>query len=534
MAGLGEACTHVGAVLFYLETATKVNSGTTCTQQKCQWVIPTYQKAIPYLPVKDIDFTPAKGKRRKFDASTSQQTAIVNSGISSVCGVTETSDAQRNTELCSGSSAQHTMRRRPKLDAFFQTLSRCCTKPGILSVVDPYSDSYIPKTDRPSFPKPLQQLYDQKYISCSYIELLNACEKVEVMITEEMAVLVELETRDQSNCKLWFTYRAGRITASRMKSVCHTDSSNPSQSLVKTIVYPEAFRFTSKATSWGCKHERKARDYYEKQMMGHHGFVVSNSGLSINPKWPHLGTSPDGMISCHCCGKGVVEIKCPYCYRNDDIDTVTIDSKQFCLCKHSNGNSYLDKGHAYYYQVQTQIFICDVEYCDFVVCTFPESQCEPTIHIERIFPDGDFWSNCVDKSLHFFKVCILPEILGRWYSRPPPVAPSSTSSAISLDCTSPPSSAMNSASTSLPSSATNSESTTSPPSSSAVNSALYCYCKQPDDGHEMIGCDNSACVIEWFHITCLKIKSVPKGRWYCPSCRILPEFKRGSKRTRQS
>ena len=84
-------------------------------------------------------------------------------------------------------------------------------------------------------------------------------------------------------------------------------------------------------------------------MMGHHGFVVSNSGLSINPKWPH----PDGMISCHCCGKGVVEIKCPYCYRNDDINTATIDSKQFCLCKHSNGNSYLDKGHAYYYQVQT-------------------------------------------------------------------------------------------------------------------------------------------------------------------------------------
>ena len=91
------------------------------------------------------------------------------------------------------------------------------------------------------------------------------------------------------------------------------------------------------------------------------------------------------MISCHCCGKGVVEIKCPCCYRNDDINTVTIDSKPFCLCKDSSGNSYLDQGYVYYYQVQTQIFICDVEYCDFVVCTFPESQCEPTIHIERIF-----------------------------------------------------------------------------------------------------------------------------------------------------
>ena len=57
MAGLGEACTHIGAVLYYLEIAMKVTSGTTC-----QWVIPSYQKAISYLPVKDIDFTPAKGK----------------------------------------------------------------------------------------------------------------------------------------------------------------------------------------------------------------------------------------------------------------------------------------------------------------------------------------------------------------------------------------------------------------------------------------------------------------------------------------
>ena len=40
MAGLGEACTHIGAVLFYLEAFTNVNSGVTCTQQECKWVIP--------------------------------------------------------------------------------------------------------------------------------------------------------------------------------------------------------------------------------------------------------------------------------------------------------------------------------------------------------------------------------------------------------------------------------------------------------------------------------------------------------------
>ncbi len=54
MAGLGEACTHIGAVLFYMETATKISKETSCTQQKCQWTIPSFQKNIPYLPVKHL------------------------------------------------------------------------------------------------------------------------------------------------------------------------------------------------------------------------------------------------------------------------------------------------------------------------------------------------------------------------------------------------------------------------------------------------------------------------------------------------
>ena len=40
MAGMGEACTHIGAVLFYLEAATKVNKEIMYTQQKCKWVVP--------------------------------------------------------------------------------------------------------------------------------------------------------------------------------------------------------------------------------------------------------------------------------------------------------------------------------------------------------------------------------------------------------------------------------------------------------------------------------------------------------------
>jgi hypothetical protein len=32
-----------------------------------------------------------------------------------------------------------------------------------------------------------------------------------------------------------------------------------------------------------------------------------------------------------------------------------------------------------------------------------------------------------------------------------------------------------------------------------VNSEIWCYCKQPDDGSKMIGCDGKHCTIVWFH-----------------------------------
>ena len=68
MAGLGETCTHIAAILFYLEVIARIQgTTTTCTQQTCQWIIPAYFKKIDYLPIKNIDFTSALGKKRKLD-----------------------------------------------------------------------------------------------------------------------------------------------------------------------------------------------------------------------------------------------------------------------------------------------------------------------------------------------------------------------------------------------------------------------------------------------------------------------------------
>jgi len=44
-----------------------------------------------------------------------------------------------------------------------------------------------------------------------------------------------------------------------------------------------------------------------------------DSGLVVNPQWPFIGACPDGVIECDCCGRGVLEIKCPYCHRDSSV-----------------------------------------------------------------------------------------------------------------------------------------------------------------------------------------------------------------------
>ena len=488
MAGLGEVCTHVAALLFYLEALQRMEEVQTCTQQQCGWIMPSASTTVQYLEIKDIDFTSARGKKRKLDEM------LDGSESSSDAAVSKSGTPPIETEM----------------EQLFNNLSLCDTKPAVLSLVSLHSDMYVPKVSLPAFPKPMTSLRNPAHCKLNYLDLLKACDNVSIEATDDMAQAVEKETRKQSKTALWFKYRAGRVTASRMKAVCHTDITNPAQSLVKSIRYPEVFNFTSKQTNWGCRHEKQARDRYEKTVrFKHTNLQVAECGLFINPQWLFVGASPDGIITCDCCPKGVLEIKCPFCHRGESIAAAITSDKNFSLTE-VDGQISLDHCHAYYYQVQTQIFVCNVDYCDFCVCTFSGDE-ESTIHIKRVFRNNNFWKDhCVPKAEAFFKTCLLPELLGGWYIRPlmPPNSETQQSTGAIQDDT---------------------QGTSSSQSGGAVqpSSQTFCYCNGPEIG-EMIACDNNDCSIEWFHLKCLKISSdsIPKGKWYCPDCRTLPKFSR--------
>ena len=389
-----------------------------------------------------------------------------------------------------------------EMKLLFEKLSLAVTKPAILSLIPPYSDKYVPKSSGDILPKPLKSLQQPSYLHLQYNELLNVCETVSIQVTDEMAKALEKETRLQSKSNLWYKHRAGRVTSSRMKAVCRTNVANPAQSLVKSICYPQELAFSSKQTDWGQKYEKVAREQYVKSQRPRHANIleVTDSGMVINPQWPFIAASPDGIIDCFCCRKGVLEIKCPYSHRNETVESAVSNDSSFYL-KKDNDLLYLDHAHDYYYQVQTQMFVCNVEYCDFCVCTFPESN-DCSLYVERIFRDHEFWAACVEKAKHFFTVYLLPEILGNWYTRPTISSHSSSDSSQSMAN-----------------------------QNNSYNSEVewYCYCHGPEEG-TMIACDNSDCKIEWFHKKCLKLKCIPIGKWYCPDCRKLPCFLKGKGR----
>ena len=57
MAGLGEVCSHVGAILFYIESMHHTKS---FTELQCAWNMPATVNSIPYARIADINFVKPK------------------------------------------------------------------------------------------------------------------------------------------------------------------------------------------------------------------------------------------------------------------------------------------------------------------------------------------------------------------------------------------------------------------------------------------------------------------------------------------
>ena len=365
--------------------------------------MPQSIKAIPYARVKDLTFTKPRASFHCFK-SRSYHNYSDTIPLDELPKVEELPSAKRihvspSTSLVSSSplsSVSPSLHYTSSFDAKMQFLSTISKyRPAICSLISLFSDEFVPDVTALEIPAPLSEMYSPDNEELTYPELLRVCEELHasISISENGVINIEKATRLQSKSVTWYIQRAGQITASLMKSVCSTDSANPSQALIRQICYPQSNQFATKATEWGSGHECAAREAYVKDMTESHvNFTCRESGLFINKSHAFLGASPDGCIECDCCGFGILEIKCPYLIRRDD------PSAASCL-----EDGLLKRTHAYYYQIQTQLFVCDAKYADFQLCTFDELEVA-NYKVERVTFDSSFFNDCLEKAHYFFPI----------------------------------------------------------------------------------------------------------------------------------
>ena len=79
---------------------------------------------------------------------------------------------------------------------FFQHINKCGSKPAILSLVEPFSDAYVPREFNKEFPQLISDFRDTSCINLPYAKLLMKCKEIknDIKVSKNQSVFAEKET----------------------------------------------------------------------------------------------------------------------------------------------------------------------------------------------------------------------------------------------------------------------------------------------------------------------------------------------------
>jgi len=170
MAGLGEVCSHIGALLFYIMYVVqqkKQFSTDACTSSLCEWLPPTL-KEVSFLPVHEIKFS---------------HKAVPD----------------MQSESAHGSS--------PIEQAKFLKRLNELGKASILSIIPEYSDKFIPTVNKITSTD-FTLLFHDDYKKLHYHELIARCDSIfeTIIVNQHDIKVIESSTRKQSLSNTWFKF----------------------------------------------------------------------------------------------------------------------------------------------------------------------------------------------------------------------------------------------------------------------------------------------------------------------------------------
>ncbi len=198
---------------------------------------------------------------------------------------------------------------------------------------------------------------------------------------------------------------------------------------------------------------------------------VQRKGLVISTEYPFLAASPDALLVTDEEGTFVVEVKCPYSFKDSTLDVAALNEK-FPLRYSTEEKRYvMREKHEYYYQIQLQMFVTRLKFGYFVVYT----SCD-LIYV-KVEYDQRLMDECIPKVEKYWMHVIVPEMLIKYFTNPPA------------------------------------------PVYNNENMYFPCICQQVESSEvKLINCSGDNCRLKVFHLKCIGVKN-PTKLWKCQECK---------------
>lgn len=243
-------------------------------------------------------------------------------------------------------------------------------------------------------------------------ELIKIGKSASIVLSSDESNEISCLTLSSQKSKCRFALKRGRIIASNFKDCCNANIDDPSISFINRMMNPiNHFRCYPKNIA--TKKKKALEQHFRSISLHHQELEQYECGLIINPKIPYFAASPDMLINCDCHGEGCVVIKFLKIMESAvSFEVLSLEPNR--ILKKTESSYELEKTHDFYYQLQLQINVAELRYCDLVIWS-PKPNLSQLI--VRVNADLVFWTLHMEKAQKFHGEIMMPEILGKSYSR---------------------------------------------------------------------------------------------------------------------
>ena len=390
-AGLLGCCNHVIALLFRVEAAVRIGATKpSSTSLLSKWNVPTGTKSkISHTPIADMVFN-----KYQYNKSKSSKSKIANAN-----------EKYKTFQFSSPQKSTYLQNKKEVRLNLFQKLKDASSDSCFVEIMNGKSQQMNNKNNFQNLPFSLSKSLKKFNIDHSKSKEENITLFTNSLFLSNNDInIIEHNTKNQSSSNAWVEQRKYRLTASnfgrivkRLENIQKNLNENPNK-LLNSLTTNTSF--STYATRHGIATEPHAKIEVTNILKDdNHKLLKSyDSGTIIYDKFPYISASPDLIISCECCGKGLVEIKCPYTIRDAVPNIQNLEQIDKSTLK-------LNTNHNHYYQIQGQLGISNATHCWYFVYT------EHGHYIEKILFDQIFFSKMIEKLSMFWYEFMAPELL---------------------------------------------------------------------------------------------------------------------------